>query len=138
MDQNYKDVFNNKLKELPEYIQYKGITNPSESTKVISDYDLLLFLTYWNGEGFPGTLIDAMAAGVPVIASDWNCNFEILTDKINAFKVKVNDIENVSSILINCCNNYEGLYTMKRNCNELAKKYQPNEAILPLTNEIEK
>ena len=35
----------------------------------------MLFLTYWNGEGFPGTILDSLFSSVPVIAT-LDCNFK--------------------------------------------------------------
>ena len=68
-----------KLQTLaPGYIKYKGMVPFSQSTKVLKEYDALLFPTYYEGEGFAGTIIDAFAAGLPVIASDWKYNSEII------------------------------------------------------------
>jgi glycosyltransferase involved in cell wall biosynthesis len=52
-------------------------------TKVLRDYFALLFPIYYIGEGFAGTAIDAFSAGVPVIASDWKYNSEVIKEGIN-------------------------------------------------------
>lgn len=44
--------------------------------EILARYHYMLFPTYWKGEGFPGVVIDAYKAGVPIIASDWNLNSE--------------------------------------------------------------
>ena len=62
----------------PEYVQYKGSVPPEQSVDVLKDYYALLFPTYYEGEGFAGTLLDAMAAGIPAIVSDWKFNSEIV------------------------------------------------------------
>jgi glycosyltransferase involved in cell wall biosynthesis len=49
------------------------------------------FLSYWKGEGFTGVIIDAFIAGVPVIATGWNMNTEIIEDGINGFVIPPND-----------------------------------------------
>jgi len=51
----------------------------------------LLFPTYYEGEGFAGTILDALYAGIPVIASDWNFNTEIIKDMENGLIVNIND-----------------------------------------------
>lgn len=63
-------------------IIYKGFLDleKSENYLELANYHFFLFLTNHYGEGFPGVLIDAMIAQVPVIASDWKYNSEILND----------------------------------------------------------
>ena len=61
-------------------VHYGGLVPFYKSVEVLKNYFALLFPTYYEGEGFAGTLIDALAAGVPVIASDWRYNPEIVED----------------------------------------------------------
>mgnify|MGYP002239410386 CR=1 FL=1 len=49
--------------------------------RTLCRYDIMLFPTYWYGEGFPGIVMDAYIAGLPLIASDWNINTEVITEK---------------------------------------------------------
>lgn len=65
-------------KKFPEYIRYGGVVPFDKSIDVLKDYFALLFPTYYEGEGFAGTLIDAYSAGVPVVASDWKYNSELV------------------------------------------------------------
>lgn len=46
----------------------------------LRDYDAFVFPTYYPGEGVPGALIEAFAAGCLVVASDWNYNDQLVTD----------------------------------------------------------
>lgn len=78
IDDAYKGDFMMMQRNFPEYINYGGIIRFDRSTEVLRNYYALIFPTYYEGEGFAGTLIDAMAAGVPVIASDWKYNTEIV------------------------------------------------------------
>lgn len=59
-------------------VSYRGVVDSGRSVEVLKDYYALLFPTRWAGEGVPGTVIDAFAAGIPVIATDWNANGEII------------------------------------------------------------
>jgi glycosyltransferase involved in cell wall biosynthesis len=54
----------------------------------LSGYGCLLFPTYWKGEGFPGVIIDAFVAGLPVIATDWNMNRELIEENVNGFIIE--------------------------------------------------
>ena len=53
------------------FLSYKGIVQPHEVYTVLSKYDVLLLPTSYKGEGFPGAIMDAYIAGIPVIASKW-------------------------------------------------------------------
>jgi glycosyltransferase involved in cell wall biosynthesis len=70
-------------------INYKGFLNfqkePEKSYLILSEYNCMLFPTYWQGEGFPGVVIDAFVCGLPIIATDWNMNAEIIKDEVNGF-----------------------------------------------------
>ena len=74
---------------------YKGhldlMNNSSESYRLLSDYHVMLFPTRWKGEGFPGVIIDAFVAGLPVIASDWNMNSELIVNGKSGFLIPVDD-----------------------------------------------
>jgi glycosyltransferase involved in cell wall biosynthesis len=74
---------------------YCGFLNfqndPEQAYTKLASYDCMLFPTYWKGEGFPGVIIDAFIAGLPVIATDWNMNTEIIEDGINGFIIPPND-----------------------------------------------
>ncbi len=77
-------LFFDQYLELHSNIRYKGIINLNDEKGYIhlAQYYLMLFLTNHPGEGFPGALIDSIIAHVPVIASDWKYNAEILCDEV--------------------------------------------------------
>ena len=55
------------------------------SAEIGNQPDALLFPTKWKPEGIPGTIIDALSAGVPVIAAKWQYYDEMLEDGITGF-----------------------------------------------------
>lgn len=71
-------------KKFPPYIRYGGSVPFDKSVNVLKDYFALLFPTYYEGEGFAGTLIDAYSAGAPVIviAFDWKYNSELVNENV--------------------------------------------------------
>ena len=122
----YPDEFE-KLKQIfNKNISYKGTVDYDKSVNVLKEYDMLMFLTFWEGEGFPGTIIDAFFSGVPTLATDWNFNFEILRDEVTGIKVEVHDIKAVVEKILYYFNNQEKLFEMKKNCIEESKKYSPD------------
>jgi glycosyltransferase involved in cell wall biosynthesis len=64
-----------------------------KSYNILNSYNCFLFPTTWKGEGFPGVVIDAFAASLPVIATDWNMNKEIIKHGENGFIIPPNDIQ---------------------------------------------
>jgi glycosyltransferase involved in cell wall biosynthesis len=96
------------------FLNFQG--NPQESYQTLSSYDCMLFPTYWMGEGFPGVLIDSFIAGLPVIASDWNMNKEVIIDGINGYIVEPKNALDLAEKMI---------YALKNN-NELAKMGSTN------------
>lgn len=129
---SYKAEFEKILTNTKDYIKYNGTVASKESTKIIKNYDLLLFPTYYEGEGMAGTIIDAMFSGVPVIASNWKYNKEVIKNEYNGilYPVKNNDLfsEAIESVI----NNKNIFLEMKRNCINEAKKYTPENALKPL------
>jgi glycosyltransferase involved in cell wall biosynthesis len=83
IDLQYKEFF---LKEINsrENANYKGYLNLQDdfegSIDILAMYDLFLFPTFWKSEGHAGVLIDAMCAGLAIIATEWNSNNEFITN----------------------------------------------------------
>lgn len=119
--------FSGLQRKFPGYISYKGMVEFDKSVTVLRNYTALLFPTYYAGEGFAGTLIDAMAAGVPIIASDWKYNAEIVRE--NETGVIIRDGESLEEKLLWLLNNIDFWNVMKRNSIEEAKKYLPARAL---------
>ena len=61
-------------------ISYMGVLHPDEVPFVLQNFDMLLFPSYYQGEGYPGIVIEALQLGVPVIATKWNALPEIIED----------------------------------------------------------
>jgi glycosyltransferase involved in cell wall biosynthesis len=62
-------------------IRYCGEVPSEQVARLLSQYDALLLPTHYSGEGYPGVILEAFAAGLPVIASRWQAIPEIVTDE---------------------------------------------------------
>ncbi len=78
-------------------LSFRGIADPKEMSGIISGYDLLLFPSYHPGEGYPAVVLQAFAAGVAVIAGDWQSVPELVEDGVRGLLVPVRDPEAIYS-----------------------------------------
>lgn len=81
IEDSYKSEFETEVAKY-DNVSYRGFLDlrVQENYDELSKYDVMLFPTYWDGEGFPGIAIDAFVSGLPVIATDWSLNADIITD----------------------------------------------------------
>lgn len=137
VDDSYNERFIRIQQKFNENIHYKGAINYNESVQVLSKYDLLLFLTYWKSEGFPGTIIDSFFAGLPVLATDWNYNFKILSENDTGIKVNPQNTDDVVEKILLLYRNQDILYLMHKKCLNEAKKYSPDKIMSKANKYIE-
>lgn len=57
---------------------YKGVLKKEEVLSVLRSYDVLLLPTFYEGEGYPGSIIEAYSLGLPVISTQWKAIPEIV------------------------------------------------------------
>lgn len=137
IDSNYKYRFNELIQKIPSYIRYCGTVNPDESTAVLKDYYALLFPTYYEGEGFAGTIVDAFSAGVPVIASDWKYNKEQIQDGYNGLLVQPKEIAELVQVLLKVLENQGVINSLRINCLKTAVINSPENACKCLFHNID-
>ena len=135
VDSAQTEWFNELKSTFPLYIKYGEFVPFDKSVEVLKNYFALLFPTYYEGEGFAGTLLDAMAAGVPVIASDWRYNPEIVNEK-TGYVYPVHDNHAFVTTLISVGNNSDLLLSKKSDCLKEAEKYRAENVIQCLTSKL--
>ena len=136
IDDGYKEEFEKIMNHVSNSIRYMGMVPYNQSVETIKKYYALLFPTYWDGEGFPGTIIDAFSAGIPVIATNWNCNSEIIENKKNGILYPSEELTNIEESIEWLIEHKDSMNQMKKQCIESAKKYQPDEYIDRIVKEI--
>jgi glycosyltransferase involved in cell wall biosynthesis len=94
----------------------------------------MLFPTYWEGEGFPGVIIDAFIAGLPVIATDWNMNKEIIEEGINGFLIEPKSTDALVQKMIWVMENKSNLKVISENNQRRANDYQVDNVMPNLLN----
>lgn len=137
IDDGYVKRFDEILQRVTPEICYKGMVPYDKSVDAIKDYYALLFPTYWNGEGFPGTIVDAFSAGIPVIATDWNCNGEIVDNGINGILYPNEEIKTLKRAIEFLMSDEKLVEMMKKNCIKSANRFQPDKYIKDIISRIE-
>lgn len=136
VDASQTEWFDALQKKFPSCVRYGGLVPFDKSVDTLKEYFALLFPTYYEGEGFAGTLIDAYSAGVPVIASDWKYNPELVSEDVG-YLYPIGKQSNLVKILTETATNPKVLLDMKENCIRKAKNYSPETAIQVLIERLE-
>lgn len=105
------------------YINYIGSVETEKAQAILKKYDVLIFPTCWNAEGFPGTFIDAFSAGLPVIANYRETFKDVIEDGINGYLISDNDVDAFCKILQEVMDDKDKLERMKHAALESSKKY---------------
>lgn len=57
---------------------YQGILPPEDLLPTLQKYDVLVLPTFYEGEGYPGAVIEAYSLGLPVISTQWKSIPELI------------------------------------------------------------
>lgn len=136
IDKNQTEWFDSLQKNFPNFINYGGEIPFDQSVEILKDHFALLFPTFYEGEGFAGTLIDAYSAGVPVIATDWKYNPELVNDEVGCL-YPTRSLENLIGILKELATSPNDWLSKKAMCLKTARHYAPDEAITELLRNLE-
>ena len=132
----YKERFMSLKRDFPPYIRYMGTVEPSMSVETLKDCFALLFPTRFYSEGIPGTVIDALFAGVPIISARWESYGSVLDEGMTSLGYDMFDVKAFEKLLRDAALNPERLIAMRKNCLEAAKEYIPETAMRVLTREL--
>ena len=110
----------------PGYVRYKGLVAYDKSVEVLKDYFALLFPTRFYTEGIPGTIIDAYAAGVPVISAKWESFADVVEDGITGIGYEFGIRNELLQILCEIAERPTIISEKKKNCTASAKEFSPD------------
>jgi len=131
-----KKNFNNKIK-CEDRIKYHGFLSNKKLIETLSSYHVFIFPTYHDGECFPGVLLDAFFAGLPVIATDWRFNSEIIKTGKNGLLCNPRDPEDLTEKIKMLYKDENLLKKMSKNAYEMSKKYDVENVINVLLDDLE-
>jgi len=90
-------------------VNYKGVVDNGSVAEIISGYSVLVLPTYYEGEGYPGVIIESYSVGVPVISTNWRCIPELVDNRVSGILVKIKQPLALSEALLEVSND-EDLY----------------------------
>jgi len=126
---DYEDDFHTLLKENAEFVSYGGIVDFDKTTDTLKDYFLMLFPTFYHGEGFPGCVVDAYCSALPIIATDWNYNGDVIRDGENGVLVPIKDAAAMKDAILMLYNDRERVRRMALTCLEDSEEYTPDKVL---------
>ena len=109
-------------------ISYKGILQPEEIYSTLINYDLMLFPTQYFTEGFPGSILDAYIAHLPVIATKWKYAEEFIESGNSGVIVDFENEQEFVTETIKLIQNPDLLKQLKRGAMAQSEKYSPEKA----------
>ena len=122
---NYKDEFEELLDSSDGGAINQPLLTDENAIQELSNHYLMLFPTYYPGEGFPIALIECFKAGLPVVANDWHFNSEIISNNETGI-IYQRDSEKLSEILIRLLEDKDFVYEMRKKCLAESQRYDPD------------
>lgn len=129
VDAEQTEWFENLKATLPDYVKYGGLVPFDKSVEVLKSYFALLFPTRFYTEGIPGTIIDAYAAGVPVISAEWESFSDMVKEGETGFGYRFGEQDEFVKLLDSIAENPEKINKLRLGCLKEAQKYTPENAI---------
>ena len=107
---------------MTDHISLPG-TTPHLSTALIAA-DVFVFPSRY--EGFPNALCEAMAVGLPVIASNCSGNIDVVRDEIDGLLFPAGDVEVLVSLMTDLMNNPKKRQQLSAHAITLSERFDAN------------
>lgn len=131
-----QEWFENLQKSFPSSVHYKGTVPFDAAVEVLKDYFLLLFPTLFFTEGVPGTIIDAYAAALPVLASRWESFADVIDDGQTGIGYEFGSFEALCASLEDIALHPERIEAMRQNCIDKYQQFRPCHVVEVLVNKL--
>lgn len=95
------DVYGTLMGYTPDQLdgKYKGVVDSHNVPSVLSNYQVLLLPSWMRYEGYPGIIIEAFGAGLPVVASQIGGIPEMITDGKNGVLCEPHSTQDIISAI---------------------------------------
>jgi len=121
-----------KVRELQvhPYVEFRDILTKGEMVREYRDANLFVLPSF--GEGFPNSLLEAMASGLPVIATRVGAVPEVVEDQVNGILIEPGDPGALTRAIKKILNDPDFREKLGRNNREKVKKYSAKRGMLEL------
>ncbi len=109
------------MREYADCFEYLGRTDQAGVVWHMQQADVLVLPSVF--EGFGLVIVEAMATGLPVIASTHSCAPEVVEEGVHGFVLAPDDVEGLAEKLDWCAANRSELAAMGRSAAERAQEY---------------
>jgi glycosyltransferase involved in cell wall biosynthesis len=109
--------------ERSEKVAYRGVLPPDAVIATLQGYDAVLLPTYHFGEGYPGIVLEAYAAGRPVIATRWRSIPEVVEDGVSGLLVEPRDADDLARAMRSLCEDGEKMRHLAEGARRAAKRF---------------
>ena len=92
--------------------------------KAYRDADVFTFPTYYPGEGHPGSLVEAMMSGLPVISTRWRAIGELVEDGVNGILVEPKDVDGLAEAMCRLAEDTRLREELGHNARELSRRFE--------------
>lgn len=134
----YEIEFNTLLVGTEKYIFRKPYLYGDDVLEKISCYDAMIFPTFYEGEGFPIAVVECFLAGVPVVASNWHFNSEIIEHEKTGLIFELDDKHALTNQIKRLINDKELMDKLKIGAKQESEKFKPEKVLEHLINRIER
>lgn len=137
---DFKAEFYDLLEKNKDFVVYDGFVADEEVIPSLSHQYALLFPTYYYGEGFPASLLEGYMAGLPIIASDWRYNQEIVHDGVTGYLASMtpDGTTNLKEIINKAIESKDAFIKFRKNAYKEAFNFLPEAALKPLIDDVRK
>jgi len=105
------------------HVKYRGVVPGKDVMTRMAEYDLLLFPTFYQGEGYPGVIIESKVAGLALITTHWLRIPEIVEDEVTGLLIRPDNIDDIVQSVQRLCDDRKLLHTLKQNAYASASSY---------------
>lgn len=126
---SYKERLQEILDQNRSLVQYNGIIDYDKTVETLSSYFVMLFPTYYHGEGFPGNVIDAYNSALPIVATDWLYNSDVVLDNKTGLLVPIKNPKALSEAILKLYHDRKLRQTFALNSLRESPKYAPDKVL---------
>lgn len=133
----YAKELNSILQNTEDYITLNDYLSGEGVIDKLSEFDAMLFPTYYPGEGFPIGVVECFKAGVPVIASDWHFNSEIIENGSTGFIFDLSNFDELIDCIKRLLDDRDLALDMRVNAYKYSCEFEPEQVLSKLFEEID-